>query len=49
MTGFVRPEKNYDSLDALIEAIHNDINVAKTKLQAEQHQILKNHEFFQGD
>lgn len=49
MTGFVRPEKNYDSLDALIEAIHNDISVAKTKLQAEQHQNLKNHEFFQGD
>ena len=49
MTGFIRPEQNYDSLEALIEAIHNDINVAKTKLQTEQQQTLKSHDFFQGD
>jgi len=48
ITGFIRPEQSYDSLDALIEAIHNDINVAKTSLHGDSHQTLKDHEFFKG-
>ncbi|KAJ3179040.1 riboflavin kinase [Gaertneriomyces sp. JEL0708] len=31
--GYIRPEKNYESLDALIEDINTDIKVAQSSLQ----------------
>jgi len=46
ITGYIRGEENYDSLDALIEAIQNDIRVAKERLQEPEMQKLKNADFF---
>jgi len=36
MLGYLRPEKNYDSLDALKEAINQDIENAKMELSREE-------------
>jgi hypothetical protein len=33
VTGYLRPEKNYPSLDALIDAIHSDIKTAAAQLE----------------
>jgi len=46
ITGFIRPEKNYDSVDKLIEDIQNDIRTAKERLGEAHHQTLKGHPFF---
>jgi len=46
ITGFIRPEKNYDSVDKLVEDIHNDIRIAKERLEKEEHQVIKQHDFF---
>jgi hypothetical protein len=32
VVGWIRPEANFPSLDALIKAIHNDISVARAAL-----------------
>lgn len=46
ITGYIRPEKNYDSLDELIKAINNDIKFANETLENDSTMIkLKNHEF----
>ncbi|XP_068619719.1 putative riboflavin kinase [Battus philenor] len=44
--GYMRPEKNFNSLNDLIEAIKEDIRNADSKLQEEQALILKEHKFF---
>lgn len=46
MVGYIRPERGFDSLDALITAIHNDIEEAKQKLELPEHQKLKEDNFF---
>ncbi|KAJ3318547.1 riboflavin kinase [Blyttiomyces sp. JEL0837] len=43
--GYIRPEKNYDSLDALIEDINIDISVAKNSLARPAYLQIKEHEF----
>lgn len=48
MVGYIRPERGFDSLDALITAIHNDIEEAKQKLDLPEHQKLKEDNFFKG-
>lgn len=44
--GFMRPEKSFDSLDALILAIHNDIEEAKRKLGEPEFEKYKMDVFF---
>lgn len=44
--GYLRPEKNFKSLDDLIEAIRNDINQARLKLDLPEFISYKHHEFF---
>lgn len=35
ITGYIRPEKNFDSLEALVSAINGDIDEAKQQLDSE--------------
>lgn len=44
--GYLRPEKNFESLEKLIEAINDDIKEAGTKLDSEDNLNLKNSPFF---
>ncbi|KAJ3098933.1 riboflavin kinase [Phlyctochytrium planicorne] len=44
VTGYIRPEKNYDSLDALIEDINIDIQVARNSLARPDYRSLQSHE-----
>ncbi|XP_077200878.1 riboflavin kinase [Paroedura picta] len=44
--GYIRPERNFDSLSALIAAIHNDIEEAKNTLDLPEHQKYKDDNFF---
>lgn len=44
--GYLRPEKNFDSLDALIKAIDDDINQAKAILDQPEHAVFTNNPFF---
>ncbi|KAI8049061.1 hypothetical protein BDF22DRAFT_658015 [Syncephalis plumigaleata] len=46
LLGYIRPEKNYDSLDALIADIHMDIKVAQHSLERPQYKIVTQHNFF---
>ncbi|XP_031621432.1 putative riboflavin kinase [Contarinia nasturtii] len=46
--GYLRPEKNFDSLDALIAAINQDIENAKQQLDAEQFINYKFNDFFKN-
>ncbi|XP_069555527.1 riboflavin kinase [Brachyistius frenatus] len=46
LVGYIRPERTYDSLEALIEAINNDIEEAKVKLDLPEHLKLRNDNFF---
>jgi len=46
ITGYWREEKNYDSLEALIDDINNDIKVAKQMLDTETHSVYKTDSFF---
>ncbi|KAL2092600.1 hypothetical protein ACEWY4_012398 [Coilia grayii] len=46
MVGYIRPERGFDSLDALITAIHNDIEEAKQRLDLPEHLKLKEDSFF---
>lgn len=47
IVGYLRPEKNFDSLDSLISAIQGDIEEAKKKLDLPEHLKLKEDNFFQ--
>uniref|UniRef100_A0A8C4XVH6 Riboflavin kinase n=1 Tax=Falco tinnunculus TaxID=100819 RepID=A0A8C4XVH6_FALTI len=44
--GYIRPEKNFDSLEALISAIQGDIEEAKRQLDLPEHLKLKEDNFF---
>ncbi|XP_048854660.1 riboflavin kinase [Brienomyrus brachyistius] len=46
LVGYIRPEKNYESLDALIAAIKSDIEEAERRLDLPDHQKLKQDNFF---
>ncbi|XP_022078982.1 riboflavin kinase [Acanthochromis polyacanthus] len=46
MVGYIRPERTYDSLEALIAAINSDIEEAKVKLELPDHLKLKEDNFF---
>ncbi|KAM3868195.1 riboflavin kinase [Diretmus argenteus] len=46
MVGYIRPERSYDSLEALIAAINNDIEEAKAKLELPEHLKLREDNFF---
>jgi len=46
ITGYWREERNYDSLEALIDDINNDIKVAKQMLDTEAHSVYKTDSFF---
>uniref|UniRef100_A0A1A7XAY2 Riboflavin kinase n=1 Tax=Iconisemion striatum TaxID=60296 RepID=A0A1A7XAY2_9TELE len=46
LVGFIRPERTYSSLEALIAAINNDIEEAKMKLELPEHCKLKDDNFF---
>ncbi|CAO3661935.1 unnamed protein product [Umbelopsis vinacea] len=47
VTGYVRAEQNYPSLEALIEDINTDIEVARQSLQRPAYQDLKSDAFLQ--
>ncbi|XP_060093461.1 riboflavin kinase [Heteronotia binoei] len=44
--GYIRPERNFDSLSALIAAIHSDIEEAEKTLDLPEHQKYKDDNFF---
>jgi hypothetical protein len=46
ITGWLRPEQNFDSLESLITAIKNDISNAERLLDDPEFENMKNHEFF---
>lgn len=46
MVGYIRPERSYNSLEALIAAINGDIEEAKSKLEQPEHLKLKEDNFF---
>uniref|UniRef100_A0A8C9QGM2 Riboflavin kinase n=1 Tax=Spermophilus dauricus TaxID=99837 RepID=A0A8C9QGM2_SPEDA len=47
IVGYLRPEKNFDSLESLISAIQGDIEEAKKRLDLPEHLKLKDDNFFQ--
>ncbi|XP_054939854.1 riboflavin kinase-like [Physeter macrocephalus] len=46
IVGYLRPEKNFDSLESLISAIQGDIEEAKKRLELPEHSKLKEYNFF---
>ncbi|KXJ14329.1 riboflavin kinase [Exaiptasia diaphana] len=46
VVGYLRPEKSYPSLQALIDAIHDDINQAKDLLERPENKAYASHTFF---
>ncbi|CAL8344481.1 unnamed protein product [Lota lota] len=46
LAGYIRPERSFPSLEALIAAINNDIEEAKFKLELPEHLKLKEDNFF---
>ncbi|VFV17180.1 riboflavin kinase-like [Lynx pardinus] len=46
IVGYLRPEKNFDSLESLISAIQGDIEEAKKRLDLPEHLKLKEDNFF---
>uniref|UniRef100_A0A2K5RTP4 Riboflavin kinase n=1 Tax=Cebus imitator TaxID=2715852 RepID=A0A2K5RTP4_CEBIM len=47
IVGYLRPEKNFDSLESLISAIQGDIEEAKKRLDLPEHLKIKEDNFFQ--
>uniref|UniRef100_A0A8D2AHT7 riboflavin kinase n=1 Tax=Sciurus vulgaris TaxID=55149 RepID=A0A8D2AHT7_SCIVU len=47
IVGYLRPEKNFDSLESLISAIQGDIEEAKKRLDLPEYLKLKDDNFFQ--
>ncbi|XP_054991496.1 riboflavin kinase [Sorex araneus] len=47
IVSYLRPEKNFDSLESLISAIQGDIEEAKKRLDLPEHLKLKEDSFFQ--
>lgn len=48
MLGYIRGEKNFDSLEKLISAIQGDIAESEKQLSLPEYQHFKNHPFFTG-
>ncbi|KAJ8413950.1 hypothetical protein AAFF_G00065480 [Aldrovandia affinis] len=46
MVGYIRRERGFDTLDALITAIHGDIEEAKRSLDLPEHRKLQEDNFF---
>ncbi|RUP23516.1 hypothetical protein BC936DRAFT_138995 [Jimgerdemannia flammicorona] len=46
--GYIRPEQNYPSLDALIEDINTDIECAKVCLARPAYEVVSRDELFKG-
>jgi len=46
ITGFIREEKNYNSVEDLVADINNDISIAKSLLDNDKNQSLKTNAFF---
>ncbi|EDV92914.1 putative riboflavin kinase [Drosophila grimshawi] len=46
ITGYLRPEQNFDSVEALIAVIKSDIEKAKTMLETLEHKKLQEAQFF---
>ncbi|XP_062600898.1 riboflavin kinase-like [Saccostrea cucullata] len=46
MLGYIRPMKDFSSLDELIQAIENDIYIAKEKLDQPDNLVYKTNNFF---
>ncbi|KAL0607076.1 Riboflavin kinase [Plecturocebus cupreus] len=46
IVGYLRPEKNFDSLESLISAIQGDIEEAKKRLDLPEHLKIKEDNFF---
>ncbi|XP_055851480.1 putative riboflavin kinase isoform X2 [Episyrphus balteatus] len=46
IVGYLRPEKNFDSLEALVATIKKDINDAEVALDNPEHRYLKDSNFF---
>lgn len=46
MLGYIRPERNFSSLDELILAIENDMKFAEEKLELSEARSYLDHEFF---
>ncbi|XP_034254750.1 riboflavin kinase [Thrips palmi] len=49
MVGYLRPEKDFTSLDALVKQIYEDISVAEKELEEPVYLKLKSHKFFCTD
>ncbi|XP_028399420.1 riboflavin kinase-like [Dendronephthya gigantea] len=45
ITGYIRQESTFPSMDSLIEAIQNDIRIAKEELDKPEHQAYNSHAF----
>lgn len=48
MVGYIRPEKNFTSVEELIAEIKNDIAIADAKLDELQYSVFRDHSFFKG-
>lgn len=46
IAGYLRPEQNFDSLEALIETIKSDIDNAKSFLDTAENKQLQGNSFF---
>lgn len=46
--GYIRPEMNFNSLDALIKTINNDIEFANLALEREEFEDMKKSNFFKN-
>lgn len=45
VVGYIRPEANFDSLDALIKRIHKDADVTRQSLSSSELASLRDHPF----
>lgn len=48
IVGYIRPEKTFESVDALITAIYSDISMAKEKLDLPEYRSIKEDNFFRS-
>lgn len=46
--GYIRPEMNFDSLDALIKRINDDVEYSNVALDREEFEEMKKSNFFKG-
>lgn len=48
--GYIRPEQNFTTLEALVAVIHEDIELAKRTLSDDSpYELLRTNEFFTAD